>query len=839
MDDPDDEPRVHDEVTSAVRAALVAAGVIDDAPSKSSATTGADLPSVPIAKRSIVLAFAVAFVIYVALVPRFVRYANPPTGDQPYYLMDALSILQDGDLNLRNNFEQRDEDKFYARAPHPDGFVGMAAPYPLPPLRANSVARPENEEYHYHPPGLGALLVPAWTVGSWFSLWWPATIVFMCLIGALTALNAFLLAHAITGRLGIAWAVWLPIAFSNPLMSFSFLIFTELPTALLLIYPFRRLALGWRTNGRGRLLLIGLSVAYIPWLAPRAGLLAATLALYAIVQWRRSRAPTRALAWLFVPLATSIALLAYYNWFLYGTPLPVGDLVVGLKVGVKTFHWPWHGLHELSRFLDGAFGLFFDRSFGLLPYAPFYVLAVPGLVALVAWGRSSDRRLAAWMAALAIPYLFFIAAFENWTGIWSAPARYLVTFVPLLAAPLAASLAAGGRVYRALYAVLAAPAVLLMVVMLDDARLLFPINEPAEAATFRWLATNPAAPFHLDLRGFVPSFVFPDESTNAARSGAVLATAFALATLGLLVLAWESGRLRNRTSRTTIAALGSVGLAGAIAAGSWAALNRELLQNHVEMALKRDVPLPGRPLGKPAATYQNGRVYVLRRTGSSIALVAVDPADGRATTVRTGLRLVRPAAIAAAPGGLLYVIDNRKQGYDVYALDGNGTVVNRTTLRPGTGVATDIASTPNRLYVTNPQELLLYRPRGGAALRISQGVNGGFNNGWSVAVDGRGRAYVAELSAYRLQEFTPDGRFLRQHPLHECQPVDLAYRAGLLAVSCEDRVVFLDTRSGTIRRARVSGPDRHRSTGALTFTSGNTLAVLQPERLRLFQVQPS
>src|SRR5438876_4833800 len=70
------------------------------------------------------LCFSIAFLVYVALIPHFLRYSNPPTGDQPFYLMDTISLVQDGDLNVANNYAHRDEDKFYSLAPHPPDFVG-------------------------------------------------------------------------------------------------------------------------------------------------------------------------------------------------------------------------------------------------------------------------------------------------------------------------------------------------------------------------------------------------------------------------------------------------------------------------------------------------------------------------------------------------------------------------------------------------------------------------------------------------------------------------------------------------------------------------------------------
>ena len=85
------------------------------------------------------------------------------------------------------------------------------------------------------------------------------------------------------------------IAFSNPLMTYSYLIFSELPTGLLLIYAFRRLALGWRSNGPMRLLLTGACIGYIPWLAWRCVPIAMGLGAYAAWQWRRARPKVRAI----------------------------------------------------------------------------------------------------------------------------------------------------------------------------------------------------------------------------------------------------------------------------------------------------------------------------------------------------------------------------------------------------------------------------------------------------------------------------------------------------------------------------------------------------------------
>ena len=76
-----------------------------------------------------------------------------------------------------------------------------------------------------------------------------------------------------------------------------------------------------------------------------------------------------------------------------------------------------------------------DRSFGLLPYAPVFLLALAGLGRLVrlrAWERSCWSR-----AAVAAPVL----PWRMWWGGQCPPARFLVPLVPLLALALAARVA--------------------------------------------------------------------------------------------------------------------------------------------------------------------------------------------------------------------------------------------------------------------------------------------------------------------------------------------------------------------------------------------------------------
>src|ERR1035438_10130391 len=95
--------------------------------------------------------------------------------------------------------------------------------------------------------------------------------------------------------LAIALLVWLPVSFSNPVMTFSYVIFTELLTGLMILYVFRRLALGWSANGPIRLFLVGGCIGYFPWIAWRSVPVSAAFMLYAFVQWWRAQKASRRL----------------------------------------------------------------------------------------------------------------------------------------------------------------------------------------------------------------------------------------------------------------------------------------------------------------------------------------------------------------------------------------------------------------------------------------------------------------------------------------------------------------------------------------------------------------
>jgi outer membrane protein assembly factor BamB len=628
---------------------------------------------------------------------------------------------------------------------------------------------------------------------------------------------------------------WLAVAFTNPVMSYSYLIFTELPAGLLLSYAFRRLALGWAANGPWRLLMIGWCIAYIPWIAWRCVPVAAALGLYALVQWWRHRTmsaaadvqlPSRAAhahtepqrplrfrhesAMSFAPLAAPVVLsallAAWYSLFLFGTVVPAGggSLVRGQPA---LFNWPWDGLGALGKYLTGAFGLLFDRQMGLVVYAPFYLLAIVGGIAMFKLGRPSDRRVLLWIAAFVLPYMGVVAAFEWWNGVWSPPARYWATFVPLLAGPVAMSLAlVPGRLYKSIFALLAVPGFAFMAAMMADPRRLFPNEREEMLVRF---ATDPELPVRIDLWNTLPNFTPPDALTHPMSTGVL--TFAALAILLLCYFLIERRRGTHFAPAWAPAAQMSVWLGVVALVGTgWFTMNLDHFRPKTLLAQVGQWGLEPAPSVARGIAYHQGKLYIPGY--ESRTLVALDAASGESTVVQpvsagTPLTYTHPGAVAVGPDGLLYVLNNGDGPDALFAMRPDGEVVRRIPLGGKSNIAAGLAFDPDgAIYIgdTMGGRIWKYSPDGGEPLAAWGGVAGGFNNLVGVVADEDGTVYGAEMSGKRVQQIDSAGNFVRAYDLG-CPPWYIARSGEWLDVSCESKLVSINTTTHEIRAARLEG----------------------------------
>ena len=118
------------------------------------------------------LAALVVLGLVAALMGHVTRRLDPVTGDEPFYLVTAGSILRDGDIDETNNWFNRDVDDWLPPRLLPDDWQGWAYPARNFPPHASQTIRPGLYSKH----GLGVRRsswdrsrsagAPAWSCSS-------------------------------------------------------------------------------------------------------------------------------------------------------------------------------------------------------------------------------------------------------------------------------------------------------------------------------------------------------------------------------------------------------------------------------------------------------------------------------------------------------------------------------------------------------------------------------------------------------------------------------------------------------------------------------------------------
>jgi hypothetical protein len=337
----------------------------------------------------------VVFLLYVGIAAREQLQVGPQ-GDEPQYLMVADSLWHEGNLSPEKGFSEGRYLAFH------DG--------PLAPHYR--VRGKDGQIYSLHAVGLSLLVLPAYAMGGY-----PAASFFMALLTGLLAWQIRELLRTVSGSDRLAEGMGWVVALSPPLVHYAGLIFTEVPAALILATLLRHApeGRGWKLRTA---LGLGALLAFLPWLNIRYAPLALILLAYGL--WSRL-GRSRALAYVLPSLVSSVGIVAYHS-VLYGFFDP--RRVYGRRPELSLVNVP-----------EGLQGLLLDQEFGLLVYAPVFVLALPGFWSY--WRK--DRRQSVASMVLLGTVLLTAAAWPMWRGGFNPPARFLLPVVPVLA--LAASLA--------------------------------------------------------------------------------------------------------------------------------------------------------------------------------------------------------------------------------------------------------------------------------------------------------------------------------------------------------------------------------------------------------------
>ncbi|HXG90669.1 MAG TPA: hypothetical protein VNJ02_20305 [Vicinamibacterales bacterium] len=376
----------------------------------------------------------------------FTRTVLYPAGDEPHYLVIAQSLWRDGDLKIENNHTRGDYREYFriALAPH---YLTRGA---------------DSEIYSIHPIGMPVIMAPVYAAGGYRGV--VAVIVIMA---ALAAALMWLATVSITNAVGAATFAWAAVVFTTPFLYNSFAVYPEIAAALAVVLAYTRAASVAASPGAvGAWLVVGAACAALPWLSTKYAPMSAALVVVALARiWfphaltaarpaiataAPGRSSTRrtdasrvvAATAVVVPYVASLAAWFGFFYAIWGIPLPqapYGDLV-------QT---------DLKNLIFGAPGLLFDQEYGLLPYAPVYILAATG--SWVMWRQGGDLRRRAFEIAVVFGALLgTVGAFRIWWGGSASPGRPLVSGLLLLALPIAVAFktAPAGSARRAAHHVL-------------------------------------------------------------------------------------------------------------------------------------------------------------------------------------------------------------------------------------------------------------------------------------------------------------------------------------------------------------------------------------------------
>jgi hypothetical protein len=361
---------------------------------------------------------------------------EPVAVDEPQYLMTAQSLWADGDLDISNQITQRSWREFTPVEP---------------PIE--TVMKPGGDQISPHDPLLPIVLaVPVGLAG-----WVGAKLTMGVLAGALAALALWVAVRRFSVPLVLAAVGSATAAASAPLAVYGQQIYPELPAALVCLLGVA--ALTGRAGRAGTtsvssptsLALLACTILVLPWLSVKYLPVAAVLAVLGAIR----NGARRETVWFGGVLAAGGAAYALVHVAVWG----------GLSVYASGDQFEQSGqlgvmgsdpnfLFRSWRLID----LLVDRTFGLVPWQPAWLLLIPALGALAARGLGVPLGRAALALPLAAGWLVATYPALTMHGYWW-PGRQVVVVLPLAVLIILCWLARTGRLIRAIAAVLGAAGV--------------------------------------------------------------------------------------------------------------------------------------------------------------------------------------------------------------------------------------------------------------------------------------------------------------------------------------------------------------------------------------------
>jgi len=351
-------------------------------------------------KISLIL-FFVFCLIYTAVALLLVKQPQGPRGgtrgDEPHYLIMSYSLWRDRDLELTNNYENKDWLEFHKQAAL-DPHVGRGE---------------EGQIYPLHGLALSLFILPFYFLAGVLGVR-----IFLGVIAAWLVANIFLFCFEVTKNRNASLLVTPILGISAPLITNSILVFPEIIGALITLWLVRKLySYSKLKPSVFSCLATGFCLGLLPWLHVKYLIIVLVLAVFALYYFYRQKVKKEIYIYFVTPLLVLGFSLMYYLYHFYGSVLPNAAYQ---SIGHPTLFSGNLGM--------GILGSLFDQERGLFISAPIYILAIWG--AMFLWRRA--RQLTILLGFVILPYFILICSFRDWMGGWSPAARYLVPVVGLM-----------------------------------------------------------------------------------------------------------------------------------------------------------------------------------------------------------------------------------------------------------------------------------------------------------------------------------------------------------------------------------------------------------------------
>ncbi len=411
--------------------------------------------------------FFFSVLIYGLYATGLVFPALPFTGDEPHYLLITKSLITDGDINLADDYQEKEYKAFYA---------GELDPHAYPGKKRGDFL------YSRHLPALSLLITPFYVVGDKLGgvisslTHQPGSeriILFffsrlpICLLAALLGLVFFLSAWELTQDKKAALFAWLILSFTSPLVFYSHLIYPELPVALILAALAYGLILKKRTSSLN-LFWAGLGIGLLPWFGIKyISLAGMALLIVVFVTARAGRNRKKAVASFLASLAVSAGSFLLFLHNLYGKISPqvvYRGSAEGTDLSLSRFL-----VKDWAEFLSRLLAFLIDQRHGLFVYAPILILSLAGFFLL--WKRKSEA--AYLLGGLFVAFWVFCSMTLYYAG-FCPPGRPLLPVIWILGLFLAAALAdERNKLAPVVRTVLLVLSLLVVIAVLPNPRLLY------------------------------------------------------------------------------------------------------------------------------------------------------------------------------------------------------------------------------------------------------------------------------------------------------------------------------------------------------------------------------